>query len=193
MDTIMVLMQVGHEGDWSNRGLPEVVTGYDRSPSPVAAGAEWMFDTQPAPIGDQWRLLVWSDVRQGSWDVAHPDAVVTPADYRAAIAERGLGRARSQGRRSKLSVSPILRKVRAEAMELGDRVLVTTDKRNTPVPASSGPWFVADRLEDGCVAARITRLSVTSYSDKDALTFWTPIGQIDRIPPAQPVIPVDEE
>lgn len=192
MDTILVLMQVGRGHDWTDRGLPELVNGYDRSGSPMTAGAEWMFDTHPAPIGDDWRLLVWTDIRNGTWHRDKPDAVVTPADYRAAIADRGLSRSHARRRRPRLEATVTLKR-RAWEMELGDMVLVTTDKNNTTLPASTGPWYVADRTEPGCVAARISGEEVLTRGDQEMISWRTPIGLVDRIPPMHPVIPVRPE
>ncbi len=193
MDAILVLMQVGHPGDWSDRGVPEVVTGYDRLTDPEKAGAEWMFDHHPSPVGDDWRLLVWTDVRDGAWDHDKPDAVVTPSLYRAAIAERGLGSARSRRRRPKLQPQPITQKVRVDQMEIGDMVLATQDRHNTPVPGTGGPWYIADRIDDGCVAARISGVGRTERAEDTSVTLYTALGTIGELPSGQPVIPVDED
>lgn len=190
MDAILVLMQVGHEGDWSDRGVPEVVTGYDRSSSPAAAGAEWMFDTHSSPVGNDWRLLVWANVRTGSWSIENPDTVVTPAIYRAAVADRGAGR---QRRRPKLQPAPVTSKVRADQVDVGDLVLVTQDRRNSTVRGSSGPWFVANEVTENCVAARVKGHRVLTRNQRDIITLVTPLGEIDQLPAGQPVIPVNED
>lgn len=193
VDAILVLMQVGHPGDWSDRGVPEVVTGYDRAASPAAAGAAWMFDHHPSPVGDDWRLLVWTDVRNGSWHHDKPDAVVTPSLYRAAIADRGLSREHSRRRRPKLQPQTITNKVRVDQMEIGDIVLVTQDRQNTAVASTGGPWYIANRIDDGCVAARVKGVGVTTRNTGNTITLNTALGNIGELPPGQPVIPVDED
>lgn len=194
MNAIMVLMQVGHEGDWTDRGLPELVTGYDRSAGPVAAGAGWMFDTGQSPVGDEWRLLVWTDLSNGAWQLDKPSAIVTPELYRAAVADRGTFRITGPSRRRPgLAPGPTTNKVRADQMDLGDRILVTADRRNA-VGRPIGSWFVADRIEDNAVAVRITGTVIaTSRDGQDMIAFRTPIGLIDAVLVSQPVIPVDEE
>lgn len=193
MDAILVLMQVGHPGDWSDRGVPEVVTGYDRAADPAAAGAEWMFDHHPSPVGDDWRLLVWTDVRDGAWHHDKPDAVVTPSVYRASVAGRGLGRERSRRRRPRLQPQPVTHKIRADQMEIGDMVLVTQDRRNTAVPSTGGPWYLANRIDAGCVAARVRGIGETTRDKNITITLSTALGDIGELPPGQPVIPVDED
>jgi len=192
VDTILVLMQVGRDGDWTDRGLPEVVTGYDRADSPVVAGAEWMFDHHPSPVSDDWRLLVWANIRNGAWHRETPDAVVTPALYRASIADRGLSRGNSRRRPGRLSAQPVISKIRADEVELGELVLLTCDVRNAAV-RSAGAWHIADRDGAGCVAARVRRLSVMIRGDQESISLVTGIGEIDRLPAGQPVIPVDED
>lgn len=190
MDAILVLMQVGHENDWTDRGVPEVVTGYDRAASPEAAGAEWMFDHHPTPVGDDWRLLIWTGVRSGAWNPEKPDAVVTPGRYRAAIAERNLRPSRI--RRPKL-VS-VTEKIRVDEVDVGDRVLVTQNRQNTAVRGSTGPWVLANTPGPDCVATRVRGHRVlTGNDDTTWITLVTSVGEIDRLPTWQPVIPVDEE
>jgi hypothetical protein len=189
VDTILVLMQVGRGDDWSDRGLPEVVTGYDRAPSAVAAGAEWMFDNHPTPVGDDWRLLVWSKVRSGSWRRDRPDAVITPALYRAAIAERELRPSRV--RRPKML--PVIGKIRVDQVEIGGQVLLTQDRSNAAA-RTGGRWFIASRNEPGCVAARVRGTNVLTRSDSTTtITLVTGLGEIGALAAGQPVIPVDED
>jgi hypothetical protein len=188
VDTMMVLMQVGRDGDWTDRGVPEVVTGYDRGPGPIAAAAEWMFDSQPGVIGDDWRLLVWTDVRGGAWDRDKPDAVLTGPLYRAAIAERHLRPSRMRRAR----IAPVTTKIRAAQVELGMQVLVTRDRRNAAV-AGPGPWYLADRIEPDCAAARINGRAVLTRGGRDIITFRTNIGEIGGNSSGVTVIPVDED
>ncbi len=192
MDAIMVLMQVGHPGDWSDRGVPAVVTGYGHAAGPIEAGAEWMFDHHPSPVGDDWRLLVWTDVRSGAWHHDKPDVVVTPALYRAAIAGRGLSRERSRRRHPTLKPQPITHKIRVDQLDIGDRVLVTQDRQNTAVPSAGGPWYLANQIDEGCVAAGIRQIGITTRSDNQTITLKTALGDIGELPLGQPVIPVDE-
>jgi hypothetical protein len=96
VDTMMVLMQVGRDGDWTDRGVPEVVTGYDRGPGPIAA-------------------------------------------------------------------------------------------------AGPGPWYLADRIEPDCAAARINGRAVLTRGGRDIITFRTNIGEIGGISSGVTVIPVDED
>lgn len=193
MDAIMVLMQVGQPGDWTDRGVPEVVAGYDRAAGPVEAGAEWMFDHYPTPIGDNWRLLVWVDVRGKDWHYDNPDGVVTPALYRAAIADRGGRGAHSRRRRPKLQPAPITHKVRVDQVGIGDMVLITKNRRNAAAPSTGGPWYVADRVETDCVAARIRGVGVTTRDNGDTIMLRTALGDIGELPGKQPVIPVGED
>jgi hypothetical protein len=193
VDAILVLMQVGHEGDWSDRGVPEVVTGYDRSGTPAAAGAAWMFDHHPSPVGDDWRLLIWTKVRSEGWHIEKPDAVITPAMYRAAIAERGLGPAHSRRRRPRLNPQPITSKIRVREVEIGELVLVTQDRNNTTAPQSTGPWYIANRITADCVAVRVRGLSNTTRGADVMIGLTTPVGEIDLLAADQTVIPVDED
>jgi hypothetical protein len=189
MDAILVQMQVGHDDDWTDRGVPEVVTGYDLAPTPAAAGAEWMYDHYPTPIGDDWRLLVWAKVRTRAWRRDRPDAVVTPPLYRAAVADRGAGRSRR--RRPKLQPA-IAHKTTAELVEVGDVVLLTRSLNNAAA-RTAGPWYVADRVEPDCVGARVRGIGVTTRRDQATITLNTTVGVIEDLPGSQSVIPVHED
>jgi hypothetical protein len=189
MDAILVLMQVGREGDWTDRGLPEVVTGY-KTGSPTAAGAEWMFDHHSTVWDDSWRLLIWTNVRDGSWDHDHPDAVLTPALYRAAVAERGLTPTRI--RRPK--VNPVIAKIRAAEVKLGDRVLVTQNRVNSSVSSPGDAWHLADYPDRTCVAVRVNgRGDTLSQGKTTEICLRTSVGEIVGIPPSAAVIPVADE
>lgn len=191
MDAIMVLMQVGHKGDWTDRGLPEVVTGYDRAANATAAGIEWLYDHHPGALGDDWRLLVWADVRDQPFRRDRPTAVVDAAQYRAAIVDRGPAPSRTIRRR--VLHSSLVHKIRAGAVELTDRILVTQRKANTSATRSPGPWFPASEDGKDAVAARVIGKAEMKWRGEDVVTLITTAGELRMLSARQPVIPVDEE
>jgi hypothetical protein len=188
VDTIVVLMQVGRDDDWSDRGVPEVVTGYDRASTAVAAGAEWMFDHHPSPTSDDWRLLVWAKVRNGAWRRDRPDAVVSPPLYRAAIADRAIG----YSRRRQPRLQPVIDKIRVDQVDIGDQVLLTQNRQNAAARTASR-WYIASRIEPGCVAARVRGTNVMTRKDTTTITLVTGLGKIGELAGHQTVIPVDED
>ncbi len=190
MDAIVVLMQVGRPGNWTDRGLPEVVTGYLTARTAVAAGAAWMYDTHAGVIGDDWRLLVWTNVRDGRWSTDKPDAIVTPGLYRAAIAERHLPPLSM--RRRQLEAPPVMMKIRADKVTLGMRVLVTSDKQSARV-RRGGPWYAADFADGACVATRVNKIAVLTRGETETLTLIAGVGDIGPLEPSDLVIPVEEQ
>lgn len=191
MDAIMVLMQVGHKGDWTDRGLPEVVTGYDRADDAAGAGIEWLYDHHPGALGDDWRLLVWTDVREKPYRRDRPTTVVGAAQYRAAVTDRGPAPSRTIRRR--MLHSDLVHKVHAGAVDLGDRILITRRQDNTSALNSPGPWFPANEDGKDAVAARVTGKAEMTWRGKDVVTLITTAGELQLLWVGQPVIPVEEE
>lgn len=196
MDAILVLMQVGREGDWHDRGLPEVVTGYDGADA-HAAGLDWLAENHPDE-GEDWRVLVWTGVRERPYDRDAPAAVVTPADYRAALAERGFGRAPARRRprrpwRVSAPAGAVVHKTAAGHVELGTPILITQDRDNTTADAAPGPWFPAREAGGDVVVARVTGTATTTRRDDEVITLMTPVGDLDMLAPNQPIIPVHDE
>lgn len=187
----MVLMQVGHEGDWSDRGLPEVVTGYDGATSAADAGIEWLYDHHPGALGDDWRLLVWAEVRERPYRRDRPTATVDAAQYRAAIRDRGPVPSRTIRRR--MLHSELLHKVPAGTVALTDRILITQRRDNTSALDSPGPWFPANQDGGDAVAARVIGKAEMTWRGKDVITLITTAGELRLLWVGQPVIPVDEE
>jgi hypothetical protein len=187
VDAFLVLMQVGRDGDWTDRGVPEVVTGYGKARGPRAAALQWLTDNYPNAIGDDWQLLVWTGLRDKPYLRDAPTVVVKPMELRALNA--GF---RAHGyRRQALRTSPVTEKVPATALDLGSWILVTQDRRNAAL-TGDGPWFLADAPGPDAVAVRITGTKVMNWRGEDKITLITPVGELPTMPAGQPVIPADE-
>lgn len=191
MDAIMVLMQVGHPGDWTDRGLPEVVAGYDRAADPAQAGIDWLYDHHPGALGDDWRLLVWADVRDRAYRRDRPTTVVTAAQYRDAVGDRAPVSSRTIRRR--VLRGDLVHKVHAGAMDLGDRVLITQKKANTSAIRSPGPWYPANAGGKDVVAVRVTGKKEMTWRGEEVIILITTAGELPMLSAKQPVIPVDEQ
>jgi len=187
----MVLMQVGHKGDWTDRGLPEVVPGYARAADAAEAGVEWLYDHHPNALGDDWRLLVWAEVRDKAYRRDRPTTIVTPEQYRTAVAERPSSSLRPLRRR--MLHGDLVHKVPAGKVDLGDRVLITQRKANTSAIHSPGPWFPANGDGKDAVAVRVTGKAEMSWHGEDVVTLITTAGELKMLSVRQPIIPVDEE
>ncbi len=190
MDAFVVLMQVGRDGDWTDRGLPEVVTGYDRADNIRDAALQWLLDHHPGASGDDWQLLVWDNVREQTYQHGRPTVIVKPMELQAA----GAGiHARSSARRGAPRAGRVVEKVRAELIELGEQILVTQQHTNTTAYSCPGPWYPANTISADAVAVRVSGRSTMTWRGEEYLSLLTPVGELSKLSPKQPVIPIGDE
>lgn len=198
MDTILVLMQVGREGDWSDRGLPEVVSVDVPGDDPHQAGIDWVLDNHPQATGDDWRLLVWAGIGERAYHHDEPTTVVTPADYRAALAgPAGRRRAPRTARRRppRVDVAPgrVVHKEFATEHLLGRAVLLTQDQANTWAHECAGPWYPAHQPGPDVVAARVRQFAELERPAGTYVRLGTTAGDVGWMPVGTAVIPADED
>lgn len=193
MDAILLLMQVGRDGDWTDRGLPEVVTG-SRARDARAAGVQWLLDHHPSAPGNDWRLLVWAHVRDKPWSRDTPSAIITPSEYRMAAGRQRDGKSftiRHPPLRAERDAL-FTHKIEACELQLGDRILLTQEQANTTAPLLPGPWYPAHEPGDDTIAARVLGFSTMRWRGKDVITLHTHLGFLPQLPANQSVIPVEE-
>lgn len=191
VDAILVLMQVGHDGDWNDRGLPEVVTEYGRAKTPQAAGIEWLIENHPN-ANEHWQLLVWA-LGDQPYDRDHPDAVVRPEDFQKAVAKRrSTDRSRLRRRALRVPVGKVVHKVHATEDLLGTTILVTQDRANSSAPGAEGPWYPAAAPGPDVVAAGVNRIDELTRGGRQLVKLGTKAGLVGWMPLGHPVIPVEE-
>lgn len=191
VDAILVLMQIGHDGDWHDRGLPEVVTEYGRAKTPQAAGIEWLIENHPNANG-HWQLLVWA-LGAEPYDRAEPDAVVLPDHFQKAVARRRtVDRSRLRRKALRVPVGRVINKVRAGEGLLGTAILITQDRANSSAPDAKGPWYPAAAPGPDAVAVGVNRVDELTRGDRQLVKLGTKAGLVGWMPLGHPVIPVEE-
>lgn len=194
MDAILLLMQVGREGDWTDRGLPElVVPSNPKVRDARSAGVEWLLEHNPGASANDWRLLVWTGVREHGWKRDEPAAIITPTEYRVAAgrAQRGQTTMRRRALRPERD-RRVTVKIRVTEVDLGDRILVTQNRENTTAPYLAGPWYPANEPSDDTVSTRVTGVKTVTQRGEQTITLITRAGELAGLGITQTVIPVEE-
>ncbi len=192
MDAILVLMQVGQNNDWTDRGLPEVVTDFGRASTPADGGIEWLIDKRP-DAESHWRLLVW-ELTDQPYKRDKPDAIVTPEEFRVAAGKRRSNRSQVRRRAARLAVPTgrVVRKSPAGDDLLGQTILITQDRSNNSAPQATGPWYVAAAPGRDAVAARVYRVATVERGDTVNVQLITKVGAVGPLPMGHGVIPLEE-
>lgn len=193
MGAILVLMQVGQNSVWSDRGVPEVVGGLAAGVTGQQAGIEWLYENHPNAAQEHWRLLVW-ELGEVRYQRNEPQAIITAADYQQAVKGRERP-SQPRSRRRSLQIGPSrssLARILAGEDLLGRTVLITQDPTNNAAGHTRGPWYVAAAPGRDAVAARVHRVMVTERSGRVTVSLGTKVGEIGPLPLGQGVIPVEE-
>lgn len=194
MDPILLLMQVGRDGDWSDRGLPELVTPSNPKVRDArSAGVEWLLEHNPGAAAHDWRLLVWDHIRDQPWKRDEPAAIITPEEFLVAIGRQQRGQTTIRRRALRVERDrTVAVKINVTEVELGDRILVTQDRTNTSAEQLPGPWYPANEPGDDTVATRVTGITNTTARNQRVVTLVTRAGELPNLRGTQSVIPVEE-
>jgi hypothetical protein len=194
VDAILLLIQVGREGDWTDRGLPELVMPSNPKVRDArSAGVEWLLEHHPGASANDWRLLVWDRVRERPWKRDEPAAIITPTEYRVAIGRERRGE--STIRRRPLRVERnrnVATKIAVTEVGLGDRILVTQNRENTAATQLPGPWFPANEPGEDTVSTRVTGVSQLTRHGEQTITLITRAGELPGLSIDQSILPVEE-
>lgn len=183
-----MLMQVGQNNDWTDRGLPEVVTEFGRATKPAAAGVEWLLENHPN-AEDHWRLLIW-ELTDKPYDRDVPDVVLMPADFLAATARRRKPVVRRRARR--LALNKVTHKTPAGDELVGRTILITQDRTNCSASGAEGPWYAASAPGRDTVAVRVYEVAVLERKGALTVQLDTKVGKVGWLPIGHGVIPVEE-
>jgi hypothetical protein len=193
VDAIVVLVQVGQNEDWSDRGLPVVVAADPDARDADEAGAAWLADNDPQVGADYWRLLVWVLMDGRTYDSEHPDTILLPEDYRRIVAGRKAAPAlRPRRRILRVPTGGGLRRVQASEELLGATILVTQDAGNSSTAEAEGPWYPAAAPGQDVVAARVYRVAELERGDRHLVRLGIRCGEVGWMPLGHGVIPVEE-
>lgn len=194
MDAILALVQVGQNNDWSDRGLPEVVTNFGKAGTAAQAGAEWMVQNHPSlAFGAHWRLLVWA-LTDRPYNRDEPDEVITPRDLQTGTLKRRSPAPPIRRRARRLTVphGRVVHKAPAGDGLVGQTILITQDRSNNACAGADGPWYAAAAPGRDAVAARVYQVATLERGDTMLVRLGTKVGQIGWMPLGHGIIPVEE-
>lgn len=176
------------DGNWRAPRAAQTVEAYHPDDTPHQVALDFAADADPAD--QDWRIRVWCG---RSADVLRaPDAQVYPGEARLSQLTRPAVAPRHRPVRPRIRTSgppaPIVRKVRADRITPGTRVMLTDNPRNTNARDCPGPWYPA-HTDHQARPVIVKQVIITLRPQSPVVELVTSAGRVAGLDPGLPVLP----